>query len=442
MRRPTGVNLAGNPLDAVDEVARQVVRLTHREVGQAHEQLPEQGRELHARQVAAQAEVRTTATEADVRVGGAGDVEALRVVERRLVLVARPVEQRHLVAGPDLLAADLGVDARGAPERHHRTGPAHELLGGRADAPLEVVEQQRLLLGVLLQREDGVRRGLVRGVVARYAQQHEERRDLLLGELLAVDLRLDERGDQVVARIGPPRFHQRERHRVQRHQRVEEDAHRVAVADELGVVPGDHRVGGGRDRVAVGLVDPDHLRDRPDREPRGDLLHEIDLAEWRDRVDDRPRLVADLLLDLRHPPRGEHRADQLALLDVPRRVHREDGVGGLQHVLGDVLEHDAAELLTRREHLRVAADRRDVGVACQRPETWVLGVGQQVRLGRAVPGDRPVPAQLGEHRVTLGRWFRPERQRGDVEGVVVVGSSHRRSPTTRSSRPSALSWST
>src|SRR5882757_10966654 len=126
------------PLDAVDEVPGQVLRFADPQVREPEQQFLEQRLELHAGQVATQAEVRAAAAEADVVVRFAGDVEALWGVEHRLVLIAGAVEHHDLLPGGDGLAVDLGVDARGAPERHHRAGPTDELLHRGADPPVVV----------------------------------------------------------------------------------------------------------------------------------------------------------------------------------------------------------------------------------------------------------------------------------------------------------------
>src|SRR3954453_20566184 len=73
-------------LDAVDERRAQLCRLAgDADVGEALEQLAEHHRDLAPREVRPEAEVRSRATEADVRVGRTTDVEVERIRERRLV---------------------------------------------------------------------------------------------------------------------------------------------------------------------------------------------------------------------------------------------------------------------------------------------------------------------------------------------------------------------
>src|ERR1700761_7470514 len=88
------VQLVGNRLHCVNEVANEVARLTELEARSAGHQLAEQRSQLGAREHAAHAEVRTATAERDVTVRSAGDVELLGVVELALITIGRR-EQRH-----------------------------------------------------------------------------------------------------------------------------------------------------------------------------------------------------------------------------------------------------------------------------------------------------------------------------------------------------------
>src|SRR5207249_6206217 len=95
--------------DAVDERRPQAIRRSgDLEVRQPAEELLEHYRDLPPREVRTEAEVRPAA-EAQVVVRIATDVEAERLGEHRLVAVGRAIEEQHLVAFADFLAADLGV---------------------------------------------------------------------------------------------------------------------------------------------------------------------------------------------------------------------------------------------------------------------------------------------------------------------------------------------
>src|SRR5205823_8284777 len=101
-----------------------------------------------SRQGGAEAVVRPPAAEAQVAVWVSAQVEAPRVLERTLVSVGRVVEEHHLLPRSQALAMQLDLAGRGASERKHRRGPAHELLDGRRQALLQVVHQQLALGGV------------------------------------------------------------------------------------------------------------------------------------------------------------------------------------------------------------------------------------------------------------------------------------------------------
>ena len=73
------------------------------------------------------------------------------------------------------------------------------------------------------------------GVVAGHRQQHEERGDLGVGEAVAVDLGLDQRGHQVVAGVLLAMLGQLGGELGERPQRFAEHLDRLAVAEELGV---------------------------------------------------------------------------------------------------------------------------------------------------------------------------------------------------------------
>src|ERR1700677_3733307 len=118
-------------LGPVDEVRLQALHLTvEAHVGYAVEEAVEHDHDLHAGQIGPQAEVRPAPAEGDVVVGGAGDVERVGVLERRLVAVGRGVPEDHLVALLDLMFVQFHVPRRGAAEVHDRCDVAEHLLDG------------------------------------------------------------------------------------------------------------------------------------------------------------------------------------------------------------------------------------------------------------------------------------------------------------------------
>ena len=99
----------------------------------------------------------------------------------------------------DLLAAELDVGGRGAAEVVDRRRPAQDLVG-RQRHQLGVVAQALELVGVLDQREQALGDRVARGLVAGDGEQQEVDVVLVLGQRAAVDLGLDQLGDDVVAR--------------------------------------------------------------------------------------------------------------------------------------------------------------------------------------------------------------------------------------------------
>src|SRR5882724_9750643 len=91
-QRSTGGTRQG--FDRADEIAHQIVRLADAELRHPVQQLVEDLAELHFRKEVAHAEVRATTAEPEVRIGVAGDVEAVRVGEDALVPVAGRVDHR------------------------------------------------------------------------------------------------------------------------------------------------------------------------------------------------------------------------------------------------------------------------------------------------------------------------------------------------------------
>src|SRR6202030_1098765 len=108
-------------LDPVDERRQQPRGLFGRDdIGYLAVQFLEHHPDLATSQVGAQAEVRTTATEADMRIGVAGYVEHPWVRKLRLVAIGRAVPQRGLVAGGHLGPVELDVMCEGASHVDHR----------------------------------------------------------------------------------------------------------------------------------------------------------------------------------------------------------------------------------------------------------------------------------------------------------------------------------
>src|SRR5258708_38857516 len=90
--------------------------------------------ELHFRDEVAQAEVRATTAEPEVRIGVAGDVEAVWVGKDTFVPVTGRIDHRDPLAFADLLAAQHSVLRGGPAEGHAPLRKSDRLLGGRSEA--------------------------------------------------------------------------------------------------------------------------------------------------------------------------------------------------------------------------------------------------------------------------------------------------------------------
>ena len=99
----------------------------------------------------------------------------------------------------ELLAAELGVLGDVAAEVHDRRRPAHDLLG-RRPRERRVLHEQLVLVGVVAERADAVRDRVARGLVAGDRDQQEEEVEVHLRERVAVDLGVEQRRHDVVAR--------------------------------------------------------------------------------------------------------------------------------------------------------------------------------------------------------------------------------------------------
>ena len=138
-------------------------------------------------------------SEREVIVGAAMDVETLRLVEDLLVVVRRGVPERDLLALPDLLATDLGILVRRAPEVVHGRGVAQDLLDGRGDQR-RVLNHLLQCIRVLDQKTHALRGHRTRSLVSSGQEQHEERAVLELVQLLAVDLGMQQLGGEILLR--------------------------------------------------------------------------------------------------------------------------------------------------------------------------------------------------------------------------------------------------
>ena len=368
-------------------------------------------------QVGAQAEVRAAATETEVRVGRAGDVELSGAVEHRLVAVGRAVEQRHLLAGLDLRAGQFGVDGRMPGEVQHRSGPPDELLCGRPDPRVEIVHQPSALAWIVGERLERVGGGLLGGVVACGGEQHHERADLDVGELVAVDLGVDDVGHQVVVGLATPQLSQLDTGTGQDADLGQRVRRALLEAGVVVIGGAEQAFGRVRHRFLVGGSDADHVRDGPHRELRRAFGDEVDLLAVAQPLDQPVHDVGgvglNLGLDATNLFRGERRADQPPIQCVLRRIHGQEETRGLLNFGREGVDAHAQR---RTEDVRVLTDVLDVGVAGDRPISG-LRMGED-RRHRRMPRQPVGGPQLRERTVAGGEVGRPEVRGGDVERVV------------------------
>ena len=154
-----------------------------REIGDAIEHPVEQHAQFQPGEVGAEAEVRAD-PEREVVVGLAVGLERLRIVEVLLVEVGRLIHQQHLVAGVQLLAAELEVPGDRAVHVLDGRDPAQHLLDGQPDAAA-IGHQPIPVLAVDQQLLDAAGDDVAGRLVAADEDEQGLADDVLVGEALA-----------------------------------------------------------------------------------------------------------------------------------------------------------------------------------------------------------------------------------------------------------------
>ena len=353
------------------------------EVFHSHEHLTQDGVDLQAGEMLAEAHVRSTA-EGDVLIGRAGEVEVVGVGETGRIAVGGAEVHHHLVASGDGRVADAGVAGGRAAHVDHRAGEAQQLLARRIEAPIEVVHQPGFLVGIGGQGEKACGQQVAGGVAASVDQQQEEQQEFRIGEAAAVDLAIEQARGKVVAGVGAFAGDQV-----------------CGVAEHRHHRPGNRPLlhGLGRRMDGLGMAvesaavvqrEPHQLGDDIGRHLAGDVGDKVAFAPLNHGVDDlagqfvQPQPLAG------GGGLGELRPDELAEGGVMGRVHHQHHLRLAQGpALADarVGDHDGR---LGREGLEVVVDGEDIVIASQRPETGT------VRLGVSV--DRRVGPQAGIER--------------------------------------------
>ena len=317
-----------------------------------------------------------------------------------------------------MVAETHAVLGHRATEVDHRAGEANDLLDRTRHVGVEVGLEERLLVGVLGEKGETPRDGVAARLVAGGAQQHEEALEFLTGQLVAVDLGVDEGVGEVVGVLALGMIgdlvHQPGQGRTGAEKRLERV---LPFGHELGVPLAQDDVRHVEDELVLALGDAHHVADDLHRQPRGTGRHEVAArALLAEPLDDLLGRHLDVLhVPLQHP-RGEPGRHQFAQAGVAGVVHRDHRAEELVEFLGQIGDVDA---LARLEQLRVAAGLDDVGVLGDGP---VAGARRQVFvlvLGEVA--DRVLSPQRLECGVANRHWLGPEPL--DV-GKVDVGELH------------------
>ena len=268
-------------------------------------------------------------------------------LDRLLVAVARDVPHHDAVALLDLLAADLGVDQRGAPHMRQRRLPADHLRHHGVDQR-RIVAQLLVLVGMLVQRQHRAAHGVAGGVVAADDQQ-------------------DDVAHQIVG-VHVPRGVAVRHHRQQVVARRRVDA-LVPELCEIGrstrPSPARRCSGDSTTPLLGSAVETSDQRVSLRRSSQGKsnsvasicVVSSIETRSTKLKVSLRGRLsstfaraLADQLGEFVQMRRREHRRHGLALRRMPRLVHRDEArpVIARRHVA----DRDAAERRRRRRRCR------------------------------------------------------------------------------------------
>ena len=203
------------------------------------------------------------------------------------------------------------------------------------------------------------------GLVARDEQQEGEADHLRLAQALPIDLRGEQRAQQVVARLAPAlREHLREVA-----PQLERRSHRLGGAGAVDPCRIELRDLGGLllEPLLILGGHPEHLGDHDRRQRRRELAHQIELVPALEVVQQRAGDGADPELEERDAARREGAAHQRAQLRVARTVGRDEEGNrcrGIPVVACRQADHDA---LARDEEIRRLERVEHVVVAGERP---------------------------------------------------------------------------
>ena len=219
-----------------------------------------------------------------------------------------------------------------------------------------------------------------------------------VGEPLAVDLGVDQRGGEVVGRVlargARPRSCTSVRELRAGLQERRDDLRRVEVGDVLGIARAEDDVGAVEDELVLALRDAHHVADDLERQRRGDLGHEVarallDRRRRRSRAATRCTSSSTRCSMRGVKPRETMRRSRAwrgsSMLIIEPKNSRKLAAG-----------RPMLRAAARAEELRVAAHLEDVGVPHERPEARALR--QDRDLGLLVERDRTLARAASRRR--------------------------------------------
>ena len=161
---------------------------------------------------------------------------------------------------------------------------------------------------------------VARRLVASHRQQEEEQVEVHVGQVIAVDLGLEQLGDDVVLRRGPVLVGEL----LGVHEHLDlRGLHLLFADDVLRVFGAHHPVRPLEDLVAVLAGHADQFGDDLEGQLGCDVDHEVDVALGDGLVDDVAGEVADVLFEHADHARREPAVHQLAVPRVLGRVHHQ-----------------------------------------------------------------------------------------------------------------------
>ena len=328
---------------------------------------------------------------------GAVDEIGVRVFDHGLVAVARDVPHHHLLALLDGLAAQFDVARRVAAHMRERRLPADRLRHHVRD-DVVVLPQLLILIGILVQREDGAADRVARGVVAAHDEQ-DQVSQIFHAIHVARRRPMRQQRDQIVLR--------RRVHALvpQVHEILDAFIKfcaafllRILLAgEEAGVLARGRHIGPARQLAAVFPRKIEQGRERHRRQLDGHLVHPVELFVQRQIVQDLRRAFADHRLQILQIHRRHRRVHRLALHVMLGRVHRDEH--GKLKVFLRVRDGDGG---FGRERFVVGVHRHDVVVLGHRPvrpELMLGGVVHRVFFAQAL---EIRPHRIGAEKLRIG----------------------------------------